>query len=59
MTLNLTIGIPQAVLLGLYGLSLILNIRDHGKPSKPTNAWMALASFVMQLAILAWGGFFS
>ena len=59
MTLNFTIGIPQAVLLGLYGLSLILHIRDHGKPSEPTNAWAALASLVIQLAILAWGGFFS
>lgn len=59
MTVEFSIGAPQAVLLVLYGLSLALNIRDHGKPREPTNAWTALVSMVLQIVILWWGGFFS
>lgn len=59
MTLNLTIGIPQAVLLGLYGLSLASCIAQHGEPREPLNAWTSFVALVIQLAILAWGGFFS
>lgn len=59
MTLNFAIGIPQAVLLVLYGLSLAICIEQHGEPREPLNAWTSFVSMVIQLAILAWGGFFS
>lgn len=29
------------------------------KPREPLNAWTSFVSIVIQLAILAWGGFFS
>lgn len=58
MSVSITIGIPQAILLGFYGLALILSVKDHGKPREPTNAWNMIASIVLQLALMWWGGFF-
>lgn len=50
MTLNFTIGIPQAVLLGLYGLSLAICIEQHGEPREPLNACMACGCSVVAVS---------
>jgi hypothetical protein len=55
---NLHIGIPQAIVIGLYIGSLIQATISHGKSRGNYHAGWTLADFVIIVSILAWGGFF-
>ena len=56
--MSVNIGIPQAILLALYFMSLVINCVNDGEQS--TMYWWASAiSTAVELALLMWGGFFS
>ena len=57
MTLN--IGWPEFILLTLYAAALIIGTLNHGKPRPDYNVWIGLASLLISLLLLTWGGFFS
>lgn len=52
------IGIPQAIMLALYLVGLVVNCVHDGKQTT-THWWASAISFVVVIALLAWGGFFS
>lgn len=52
-------GLPQILMLVLYGLSLMINIQVHNKPRAPVNANHAFIGCLMALGLMYWGGFFS
>lgn len=54
----MTFGVWQVVWLVLMVSSLIINIIKHGEPSKPTNAGTAFVAFLINFAIVYFGGFF-
>lgn len=56
--MSVNIGIPQAILLALYFMSLVINCVKDGEQST-THWWSAAIAIATELAILAWGGFFS
>ena len=50
---------PQIIYLVLAFTSLMINANKHGKMSeKPTNVWLAITAFSVQISLLYWGGFF-
>ena len=55
---ELSIGIPQLVMLGLYVCNAILSIVHHGEEQEPYNAWTTMLGIAINFAILKWGGFF-
>ncbi len=52
------IGIPQFILLALIVLGMGTAAVKHGEPQPNYNFVATLVSAVIQIAILAWGGFF-
>ena len=50
---------PQIIVLSLFGISLLVNAYEHGKPRKPTNFWIVLAAIGIEVLLLYWGGFFA
>lgn len=56
--MSVTIGIPQAILLALYFMSLVLNCVKDGKQTT-TRWWASAIVLAVDLALLTWGGFFS
>lgn len=56
--MSVNIGIPQAILLALYIMSLVFNCVNDGKQST-THWWASAISIAVSLALLMWGGFFS
>lgn len=50
---------PQILLITLYGVSLLLHAKDHGKPKEgKNNFWYAFVTTVIIFGLLIWGGFF-
>ena len=56
MTVN--IGAPQAILLALYIMSLVINCVKDGEQIT-IHWWSGAIAIAVVLAVLAWGGFFS
>ena len=56
--MSVNIGAPQATLLALYFMSLVVNCVNDGKQST-THWWASAINLAINLALLAWGGFFS
>lgn len=56
--MSLNIGVPQAIILALYFMSLVANCVADGK-QYTTHWWASAISIAVIIAILAWGGFFS
>lgn len=52
------IGIPQAILLALFSMSLVINCVKDGEQTT-THWWASAINLVIDLALLTWGGFFS
>lgn len=51
--------LPQILMLSLFGIALLLEARDHGKPKTgKDNFFLSATAISLQLALLAWGGFF-
>jgi hypothetical protein len=51
--------IPQAIILFLFGVSLLLASHVHDKPKKGVhNFWVTFVSVLINFALLYWGGFF-
>lgn len=55
---ELSIGIPQLVMLVLYASNAILSIIHHGEEQEPYNVWVTMLGIAVNFAILKWGGFF-
>jgi hypothetical protein len=55
---ELSIGVPQIVMLVLYVCNAILSIIHHGEEQEPYNAWTTMLGIAVNFAILKWGGFF-
>lgn len=53
-----SIGAPQAILLALFFMSLVLNCVKDGE-QHTTHWWASAIGLAVDLALLAWGGFFS
>ena len=53
-----SIGVPQAILLALLFASLVVSCVNDGRESV-THWWASVIAIAIQLALLAWGGFFS
>lgn len=49
---------PQIIMIVLFAMDIGFVISQHGKPSKPINAWSSLIAAVIQIGLLIWGGFF-
>ena len=56
--MSVNIGAPQAILLSLYFVSLVLNCVENGKQTT-TRWWASAINLAINLALLTWGGFFS
>ena len=52
-------GIPQIIVLSLYGVSAALALHMHGKKKKEANIPFLLASACVFVSLLTWGGFFA
>lgn len=55
---ELSIGIPQVVVLVLYLFNVVLSAVHHGEEQGPYNVWTTLVGTAISFAILRWGGFF-
>lgn len=55
---ELSIGVPQIVILVLYLLNFVLSAVHHGEEQEPYNVWMTMLGIAVNIAILKWGGFF-
>ena len=52
-------GIPQILIIILYGASLLCDANMHGKPKEGEhNFWVGLIGITLQTGLLWWGGFF-
>ncbi len=56
--MSVKIGIPQAIMLALYFMSLVVICLNDGKQST-IHWWSSAIAIAVNLALLAWGGFFS
>lgn len=56
--MSVNIGIPQAILLALYFMSLVINCVKDGEQTT-THWWASAICVAVDLALLTWGGFFS
>ena len=56
--MTFTIGWPQGILLALLAGGLIIATVEHGKPREPTDAYTTFVAALIEVALLAWGGFF-
>ena len=55
---ELSIGVPQIVMLVLYLFNVVLSAVHHGEEQGTYNVWTTLVGIAINLAILKWGGFF-
>jgi hypothetical protein len=51
---------PQIIFIVLYGASLLLHAKNHGKPKEGNeNFWITFLSVSIVVGLLIWGGFFN
>lgn len=50
---------PQITLIALYALGLGITLSKEGEPRDPYDFWSTLIATGIQVALLAFGGFFS
>lgn len=55
---ELSIGIPQLVMMALYVYNVILSAIHHGEEQEPYNVWATMLGIAVNFTILKWGGFF-
>lgn len=55
---ELSIGVPQIVILVLYLNNFVLSAVHHGEEQEPYNVWITTLGIAVNFAILKWGGFF-
>lgn len=55
---ELSIGVPQIVILVLYLINIVLSAVHNGEEQKPYNVWITMLGVAINFAILKWGGFF-
>lgn len=57
--ISFQLGAPQIILLAIYVLDIAIVAAHHGEPKEGSyNVFVLLIAFVIQLALLTWGGFF-
>lgn len=56
--MSVNIGVPQAIILAIYLMSLIGCCVGDGEQTT-THWWASAISVAVIISILAWGGFFS
>jgi len=55
-----TMKAPQIIFIVLYGASLLLHAKNHGKPKEGNeNFWITFLSVSIVVGLLIWGGFFN
>lgn len=52
-------GLPQIILLVLFGINLLAAANLHGEEAYDHNFWEALITNGLVMALLIWGGFFN
>ena len=53
-------GVPQFIYIIITAIRLLTAVNKHGKLTmEDHNFWLALASTLIHLGILMWGGFFA
>ena len=53
-------GIPQIIMIIVFGLNLGISIAKNGEPREDTyNFWITLIGTIINVGLLYWGGFFS
>lgn len=55
---ELSIGVPQIVIMVLYLVNITLSAVHHGEEQGPYNVWMTMLGVSVNFAILKCGGFF-
>ena len=51
-------GIPQWIVIMLYGLNVLSSFMHHGEPYRVNNNfWISLAGAAVLICLLGWGGF--
>lgn len=55
---ELSIGVPQIVMLVLYLNNFVLSVVHHGEEQEPYNVWITMIGIAVNFTILKWGGFF-
>lgn len=55
---ELSIGIPQVVMLVVCLINFVTSAVHHGEDQGPYNVWITMVGIAINLAILKWGGFF-
>lgn len=55
---ELSIGIPQIVILVLYLFNIAFSSVHHGEEQGPYNVWMTMLGVAVNFTILKLGGFF-
>ncbi|MGN9233701.1 hypothetical protein ACTM8Z_00120 [Atopobiaceae bacterium HCP3S3_D6] len=56
--MTVSIGAPQAILLAIYFMNLVINCVENGEQTT-THWWASAIALAVNLALLTWGGFFS
>ena len=59
--MNIYFGIPQILMVVLYGTALLLEAYHHGEPkkNKTYDVKVAIISCIIIFTLLIWGGFFT
>lgn len=53
-------GIPQIIIIIIYGLNLGINLAKNGEPRESNYSFgIALVATAIEAGLLYWGGFFS
>jgi len=53
-------GVPQVLIIILMAAGLLISANQHGQvKTKKENFWVIFVSYIIQIGILYWGGFFS
>lgn len=55
---ELSIGVPQIVVLVLYLFNIAFSAVHHGEEQEPYNVWITMLGVAVNFTILKWGGFF-
>lgn len=53
-------GMPEIIILAIYGLNVVFAISNHGKVRVGKyNGFVTLALLALEIGLLYWGGFFA
>lgn len=59
LNVQITIGVPQIIMLVIMAFNIIFAAIHHGQPREPYNGYAVLLAAIIECGLLTWGGFFS